>query len=53
MNNPTQNQGMTHYEMVNLKKELQTLRESLTNLTTKLPIELDPKKNPQPQTTKA
>ena len=38
-NNSTQNQGMTHYEMINLIKELKTLREllreSLNNLTTK------------------
>ena len=40
-NNSTQNQGMmTHFDMINLIKGLKTLlellRESLTNLTTKL-----------------
>ena len=48
-NNSTQNQGMTHFHMRNLIKELKTLlellRENLTNLTTKPHAEPDPKKN--------
>ena len=55
VNNSTQNQGMTHNEMINLIKELKTLiellRESVTNLITKTHAE--PKKNIQPQTNKA
>ena len=43
---------MTHFEMINLIKELKTLlellRESLINLTTKPHAELDPKKNLRP-----
>ena len=53
--NCTQNQVMmTHFDMINLIKELKTLlellRESLTNLTTKLDNYAgpDPKKNFQP-----
>ena len=50
-NNLTQNQGMIPplFNMTNLIKELKTLlellRESLTNLTTKLYVGPDPKKN--------
>ena len=49
-NNSTQNQGMmTHFDMINLIKELKTLlellRESLTNLTTKPHAGPDPKNN--------
>ena len=41
---------MVHYEMITLIKELiELLREDLTNLTTKSPIEPYPK-NLQPQT---
>ena len=52
-NNSTPNQGMmTHFDMINLIKELKTLlellRESLTNLTTKFPAGPDPKKNLHP-----
>ena len=52
-NNTTQNQGMTpHFDITNLIKELKTLlellRESLTNLTTKLHAGPDPKKNLYP-----
>ena len=52
-NNSTQNQGMmTHFDMINLIKELKTLlellRESLINLITKLYAEPDPKKNLHP-----
>ena len=47
---------MTRYEMINQIKELQTqtesLREGLTNLTTKLLVEPDPKKKSQFQTNK-
>ena len=43
---------MTHFDMINLIKELKTLlellRESLTHLTTKLHTEPDPKKNLHP-----
>ena len=43
---------MTNYEIISLIKELkiqiESLRESLTNLTTP-PIEPDPKKDPQLQ----
>ena len=51
--NSTQNQGMTHhFDITNLIKELNTLlkllRESLTNLTTKLYAGPDPKKNLHP-----
>ena len=56
VNNPTQNQGMTHHQMINLIKELriliELLRESLTNLTTNTHAEPDPKKNLQLQTNK-
>ena len=52
-NNSTQNQRMTpHFHITNLIKELNTLlellRESLTNLTTKLHTGPDPKKNLHP-----
>ena len=52
-NNSSQNQGMmTHFDMINLIKELKTLlellRESLTNLTTKPNAGPDPKKNLHP-----
>ena len=54
--NPTQNQGMSHYKKTSIK-ELKTLieplRKSLTNLTTKHPVEPDQKKKKtQPQTNK-
>ena len=52
----TQNLGIIYYK-VNLIKELKTLiellRESLTNLISKLHAELGPKKKPQPQTNEA
>ena len=53
-NNSTQTQGMmTHFDMINLIKELKTLlellRESLTNLTTKPHAGPDLKKNLHPQ----
>ena len=53
-NNCSQNQGMmTHFNMINLIKELKSLlellRESLTNLTTKPPAEPAPKKNLHPR----
>ena len=56
-NNYTQNQGMTpQFDITNLIKELNTLlellRESLTNLTTKLHAGPDPKKNLQPHSNK-
>ena len=52
-NNSTRNQGMTpHFHITNLIKKLNTLlellRESLTNLTTKLHAGPDPKKNLHP-----
>ena len=57
-NNSTQNQRMmTHFDMINLIKELKTLlellRESLTNLTTKSHAEPDPKKNLYPHNNEA
>ena len=56
-NNSTQNRGMTpHFDITNLIKELKTLlellRESLTNLTTKLHAGPDPKKNLPPHSNK-
>ena len=56
-NNSAPNQGMmTHFDMINLIKELKTLlhllRESLTNLTTKPDAEPDPKKNLHPHSNK-
>ena len=56
-NNSTPNQGMmTHFDMINLIKELkillELLRESLTNLTTKPHAEPDPKKNFHPHSNK-
>ena len=51
-NNSTQKGMMTHFDMINLIKELKTLlellRESLINLTTKPHAEPDPKKNLHP-----
>ena len=50
MNNSTQNQRMTYYEMINqikvLKMPIELLRENWTNLTNKPHIKPDSKKNP-------
>ena len=56
-NNSTQNQGVvTHFDMINLIKELKTLlellRESLTSLTTKPHTGPDSKKNLHPHSNK-
>ena len=57
-NNSTQNQGMmTHFDMINLIKELKTLhellREGLTNLISKPHVEPDQKKKLHPHSNKA